>query len=87
MCVSFTSIMIHSQFYVILLFVKADPDERVPSDWENYCLEEYGLLIAEEGRNDDRLVLLYLDLTIEVAIEILKESWSTTGGPISQGSV
>ena len=37
----------------IFLSFKADPDERVPSDWEKYCLEEYGLLIAEEGGSDD----------------------------------
>jgi hypothetical protein len=42
------------------LSFKAEPDERVPSDWEKYCLEEYGLLIAEEGGNDDGLVHLLL---------------------------
>lgn len=31
----------------------------MPSDWEKFCLEEYGLLIAEEGASDDGLVLLY----------------------------
>ncbi|XP_028401292.1 serine/threonine-protein phosphatase 2A regulatory subunit B'' subunit beta-like [Dendronephthya gigantea] len=33
--------------------LKSDPEERVPSDWEKFCLEEYGLLIAEEGASDD----------------------------------
>lgn len=35
------------------MYFQDDPEERVPSDWEKYCQEEYVLLIAEEGANDD----------------------------------
>lgn len=44
-----------------MLSLQGDLDERVPSDWEKYCLEEYGLLIAEEGGNDDGLVLFVFE--------------------------